>query len=220
MICIKSKICITWLYFFLLKQPLYSPGCPFLIRWCLIRGLKTAGPYNYSFKSLIWSYTKLLFSAVQRTPPSFQNSLTRCTTICQTTPPPLNARRRTMFCLVTDHVHVIVSPCSRRLCGWGHDCRCCVLEVLWNSLFVYLVLGVVFNPYVPVEQPKKLCLQEVHLLQLNATHVCYEVVAKEDVIVKLRSDQSGCKDQPIFQKNKYFNSGVSEGSEWTPSNLC
>ena len=62
--------------------------------------------------------------------------------------------------------------------------------VLNDALHVaVVVLGV--DPELPVQELEELPLQKIHFLNVDATDVGYEVVAVEDVVIKLGSEQGG-----------------------------
>ena len=64
-----------------------------------------------------------------------------------------------------------------------------VLEVLQESFQIKIVFGGL-DPQPPVNELEELDFQQVHLFQVNAAHLGYEMIPIEDIIVKLGSQES------------------------------
>jgi hypothetical protein len=67
-----------------------------------------------------------------------------------------------------------------------------VLEETSEIKFVFLGI----HPEAPVDELEELCLEQVHLLKMHAADVRHEVIAIEDVIVKLGCEEGGGQDKP------------------------
>lgn len=63
----------------------------------------------------------------------------------------------------------------------------------------------------PVEEPEKLSLKQIHFFKMHASDVSHEVIPKEDVVVKLGSEESSCEYKPIG-KGKFISSFKSESA--------